>query len=173
MFDLKICGYEELRHVIVRWKPSHVLSILNDMEPLDGNHLFIEVSDIPRPIEGHVHPQREHLEQVFAFTRDLTDEDRLLVHCYAGMSRSTAIAIGVLIQHGLAYDEAFKHVETIRPILMPNQMFIELIDEYFDLRGDLAAMVAEYRVSEDKRLMRDTTQESIDAMKALLLRMGY
>jgi hypothetical protein len=78
-----------------------------------------------------------------------------------------------LIQHGIVYDEAFKQVKTIRPILMPNEMFIELIDEHFDLQGDLSAMVAEHRDAEDKRLHRDTTQDSIDAMKALLILLGY
>jgi len=176
VFELKICGYEELQHVIARWQPTHVLSVLNGMETLPGNHLFIEVSDIPRPMEGHIHPARAHLEKVFEFTAKLTADDRLLVHCYAGMSRSTAIAIGVLIQHGMDSETAFDHVAAIRPILMPNEMFIQLIDEYFALSGDLVKIVADFRDSEMQRVNPPDgvrSQASIAAMKSLLLRMGY
>lgn len=177
MFELKICGYEELQEVIALWQPTHVLSVLNGMKRLpdpDIKHLFIEVSDVPMPIEGHIHPIREHLEQMFAFTAELTDADRLLVHCYAGMSRSTATAIGVCIQHGMPYDLAFQHVALIRPILVPNQMFIQLIDEYFDLQGDLIRMVVDYRHSEMIRMFPPDgilSPASIASMKELLTRL--
>ena len=63
-----------------------------------------------RPIRGYVHPLREHVIEVLEFTKDLTDDDKVLVHCFAGISRSITFAIGIYIQHGMTYEDAYSQV---------------------------------------------------------------
>lgn len=51
--------------------------------------------------------------------------DRLvLVHCAAGVSRSSAIIIyHLMMRHGLTYDRAFAELSAVRPVVRPNTRF--------------------------------------------------
>lgn len=109
------------------------------------------------PMEGNVHPTVEHLKQVFAFTQHLSDDDRLLVHCYAGQSRSTACALAVLIQHGMDFREAFDRVSVMRSIMLPNALIVHLTDEYFGLNGEFDQLLKDYYAGYFQRA-RDTHQ---------------
>jgi predicted protein tyrosine phosphatase len=68
-----------------------------------------------------------------------------LVHCKGGHSRSPAMAIAICMQHGMTYREAFAHVAAIRSALLPNQLFIQHIDEHFGLNGKLVELAKEHR----------------------------
>lgn len=146
MFALKICGYPNLDTALAQFSPTHVISAITDMPALPGvgRHLRVNFHDVASPLDGYVHPQMNHIDQVFAFTADLVETDRLLIHCFAGQSRSTALAIGVLIQHGLAPDQAFDHVAAIRACLLPNQLIIRLIDQRLRLGGALERRIANH-----------------------------
>ena len=55
-------------------------------------HLYLAVSDIVEPMEGHVLPEAAHLEEFLAFVRAWDRKSPMLIHCFAGVSRSTAAA---------------------------------------------------------------------------------
>jgi predicted protein tyrosine phosphatase len=144
MFTLAICGLNELPDKIDSFAPTHILSVITHIEPQPGHHMHIAISDVPMPMDGHVHPTMEHLQQVLAFTEHLTDDDRLLIHCYAGQSRSTACALAALIQHGMDFREAFDHVSVMRAIMLPNALIVHLTDEYFGLNGEFDQLLKDY-----------------------------
>jgi predicted protein tyrosine phosphatase len=180
MFQLKICGVAELHEVIAAFQPTHIISTITQSEALDlpGAHLHINVGDITSELDGHVLPTMHHLVELLNFTKDLTDDDRLLIHCFAGMSRSTAFAVAVLIQHGMDYDKAFDHVALLRPILLPNRLIIKLVDQYFALRGDLIDLVRQYYVGQYNRSTAETpdetmiTEEWMEKLDRILRRIG-
>jgi predicted protein tyrosine phosphatase len=155
MFALKITGYPELADEIADFQPTHIVSAINGMKPLEGEfkHLYVEVSDVAEAMDDYIVPNETHLNQVLDFTRDLTDADRLLVHCFAGISRSTALAIGILIQHGMTPEAAVAYVENIRPCLYPNTRFIQLIDARFRLHGTLVKIIHDFRTGKDAVLI--------------------
>lgn len=147
-FDIKICGRVEATLLIERGWPTRILTLTcEDISLAGDHHLQVSINDISRPIDGRVLPTMEHLVSILDFTKALTADDRLLVHCMLGMSRSTAAAIAILIQHGMSYDAAFQHVETLRPILLPNELLIRLCDAHFGLNGALVARVSDHRAS--------------------------
>jgi predicted protein tyrosine phosphatase len=171
MFTINICGYNDLTDVIQTYQPTHIISAIENIEPLSEHHLHVMISDITTGWDGHVLPTIEHLLMVLQFTQNLTDEDRLLVHCFAGQSRSTAFAIAVLIQHGMRYNEAFDHVSSLRPILLPNRLIIRLIDQHFDLNGSLNQLVQSYYEGEYKRITKPVglpSQSDVNVMKDLM-----
>ena len=90
-------------------------------------------------------PEKQHIEQILEFTKFLTDKDKLLVHCNMGVSRSTAISCGILIQHGMTFEDAYNYVKTIRNVARPNRKIIEYIDDIFALNGKFLNFINEKR----------------------------
>jgi len=86
---------------------------------------------------------REQIQDILEFISPLQDHDKLLVHCHAGISRSTAVACGILCEHGLSPNEAVKHVLSIRPQASPNSHVINLFDELLGLENQLNQAVEE------------------------------
>jgi predicted protein tyrosine phosphatase len=149
MFALRVLGLDEAEALIYCGWPTRIISLTNEPDRDYGpHHLHVQVSDVAFVSPDGGSPSIQHLWRVLDFTADLTDADRLLVHCHAGQSRSTAIAIAVCIQHGMTYLEAFDHVARIRTILMPNQLFIQYIDDHFGLDNKLVDYATAHRAAE-------------------------
>jgi len=97
-FIITVCGIEELAgHGGLG--ASHVLSILDPDHPVPeafgafGEHAKLELRfhDIVDPRPGEILPSLAHVDSILAFGRTLHPEGAsLLVHCHAGVSRSTA-----------------------------------------------------------------------------------
>jgi predicted protein tyrosine phosphatase len=79
----------------------------------------------------------EQIQDILDFTGHLIKASKLLVHCHAGISRSTAVACGILCQHGLAPNEAVRYVLEIRPQAYPNTHIVALFDDILQLDGQL------------------------------------
>jgi predicted protein tyrosine phosphatase len=80
--------------------------------------------------EDHLFAARpSDIQAALAFGREV-GEERLLIHCYAGISRSTAIAWLILYDRFAgrpdAIREAFEAVRKLRPILLPNRHVLRL-----------------------------------------------
>jgi len=54
------------------------------------NHLVLAVDDIAMPMEGYTVPAQEHVERLIDFVGKWDRAAPMVVHCYAGISRSTA-----------------------------------------------------------------------------------
>lgn len=118
---------------------------------MGDNHLILHFHDIEEEDKGFITPTREHIDKILSFTSGITDADDVLVHCMAGISRSTAVAIGVCCQHGMTPAEALAHVRATREpslkkgyMVLPNRLIISYFDDALGLNGDLNKVVAEY-----------------------------
>lgn len=66
------------------------------------------------------------LDDVLEFARDKED---MIIHCHAGISRSTAIGYGILLQDGMEPIDAAKYIHNIRPQAIPNTHILGLISD--------------------------------------------
>ena len=154
---LTICGIDELGgHSTGR--VTHVLSILDPEYPdpnafttYDPHHrLTLRFHDIIGPWPGWEAPQREHVEALIEFGQELDGAgDRLshlLVHCHAGISRSTAAMATLLARHTPVGEEEsiFERIREIRPIAWPNSRMIGFADEILGRQGRLNAALREH-----------------------------
>eukprot|EP01083_Nonionella_stella_P096560 271486_1 len=58
-------------------------------------------------------------------------ENSVLIHCQAGISRSSSITIAYLMKYKrMRYGEAYKYVRERRPIIEPNATFAKQLKEY-------------------------------------------
>lgn len=149
-FRITVCGIDELiGHC--ETGVGHVLSILDPSSPVPeafgafGEHARLELRfhDVVEPIPGTVPPGPEHVERLLAFGRDLLAEPpataHLLVHCHAGVSRSTASMALILAQAlperrgGEILDEVLR----IRPQAWPNLRLLEIGDAALGRNGEL------------------------------------
>jgi predicted protein tyrosine phosphatase len=64
-------------------RPSHIAA---------ENHLILNVDDIPEPADGYTAPAEEHVERLIRFAGAWDRTTPMVVHCFAGISRSTASA---------------------------------------------------------------------------------
>ncbi|RFC64499.1 tyrosine protein phosphatase [Fulvimarina endophytica] len=55
-------------------------------------HLVLGFNDITEPVEGLAAPGETHVHQLIEFGRSWSRETPLAIHCFAGISRSTAAA---------------------------------------------------------------------------------
>lgn len=151
-FELTVCGIEELAgHCQVG--VSHVLSILDPGYPEPpafgsfGEHRRLELRfhDIIDEMDGMMLPRGEDVQQLLTFGRDLLAEPppgaHLLVHCHAGISRSTASMMLILAQArpDIAAKDIVAQVVNIRPRAWPNLRILEIGDELLGRGGEIVA----------------------------------
>jgi predicted protein tyrosine phosphatase len=142
-----ICGIDELG-VAPLAAAKRIVSILNpgtpvppELEHTRAEVLFLRFNDVIVPNEDFLAPSAADIEALLAFDRGHTHEDRLVVHCTAGISRSSA-ALAILLAKRRPGDEAeiFREIREIRPQAWPNSLMIRLAD---DLLGREGAFVRE------------------------------
>jgi predicted protein tyrosine phosphatase len=155
--QLKITSLQEAYLLSTTWA-THIISLLNPelqdfycsgyphLTRLPGAHLdhqharryyFHDITDnltLPR----HAKLARlEQIQDILELTATLQATDKLLVHCHAGISRSTAVACGILCQQGLTPQAAVKWVFSMRPQAMPNLYILSLFDQALKLENNL------------------------------------
>ena len=88
-------------------------------------------------------PTIEDVKGILGFVAKIPVGDRLLIHCWAGRSRSTASAIAIHISRGISIENAFRSVEGSRtyPDFCPNQLIIKHADALLNLDGKLIEFV--------------------------------
>lgn len=179
MFELKISGIFEAGRWADNGWPTHIISLVDPgvIPPFTAKrHLVLHLHDVESQLRDEwVLPNEQHLDEILKFSRDLEDDDRLLVHCHQGLSRSTASAIGIMVQHGMDPEAAYRHVEGVRDILLPNGLITRMIDEKFGLEGRLVELVMRERREKMRRKM-DASVDTLDhgnlvEMKSILEKM--
>lgn len=130
---------------VVRFKkPSHLITLLDPhlmgevprvMRP--DRHLKIAVDDIWEHKDGMVLPDAAVVEDVIAFGKTWTGDAPMLVHCWAGVSRSTAAAF-ILACERLPHVDERKIAEAMRKAsssATPNPLLIRLADDILGRKG--------------------------------------
>ena len=159
-FRITVCGLDELAKEAAAGV-THVLSILDPGWPEPDilrnfdvhRRLRLHFHDVIEPLPGWIAPERWDVDLLLAFGRDVAAAPRaagahLLVHCHAGVSRSTAAAILILAQRHAdrPADHALAEVARLRPRAWPNLRMLELGDAALGRNGEIVAAVgSQYR----------------------------
>jgi predicted protein tyrosine phosphatase len=164
-FIITVCGLEELAGHAER-QVSHVLSILDPDQPEPeafgayGEHARLELKfhDVIQETPGYKAPQPEQVAQILAFGRDLLRDPQssrhLLVHCHAGISRSTASMTLLLAQAQpqLGASEILAQVVHIRSKAWPNLRILEMGEQQLNRAGEFSGAVGPvYRTQLERR----------------------
>ncbi|KAA9370664.1 tyrosine phosphatase family protein [Ochrobactrum quorumnocens] len=127
-------------------QPSHMVTLSSgDVPSISGTtkRLSLIFNDIVEPRDGLVMPESVHVEQLLKFTSTWDRARPLLIHCYAGVSRSTAAAYIAALSFDAQLDEA-QLARTLRersPSATPNMRLIELADEILARKGRMVEAI--------------------------------
>jgi predicted protein tyrosine phosphatase len=123
---------------------SHVLTVMARVDQvqrpesvLEANHLKVQIDDITEHMDGFVAPSDVHIEQVLNFVRGWDRKAPLVVHCYAGISRSTASAFAAACMLNPHRDEISiaRQIRSASPIASPNRLIVSLADKALGREG--------------------------------------
>lgn len=136
--------------VIRSRRPSHLVTLLSPehmIETPDGfpaeRHLRLGVNDIIDVTAGESPPARSHIQELLDFSRAWEGADPLLVHCWAGVSRSMAAAFAILCDR-LGPGSETRAAQAIRsraPHAYPNALMVQYADDLLERRGQMVAAI--------------------------------
>lgn len=141
----------DARDVARRVRPSRAVSLLSpgdDFPALGGlereRHHCVRIHDIVEEIDGHVCPTAAHVADVIAFLRGHDPDDALLIHCFAGISRSTAAAFIAACLHNPETDETeiARAIRDASQTAFPNPRLVGFADEIMSRQGRMSKAVA-------------------------------
>jgi predicted protein tyrosine phosphatase len=150
MPSVHVCSLSRIAATVEASRASHLVSIINIATPVERpgsiaatNHLFIGVNDIVEPMEGMVLPGEEHVQQLLDFVGTWDQAHPLVIHCFAGISRSTAAAFITLCATRPERAEraiALK-LREISPIATPNSRLVAIADQMLGRDGRMVAAI--------------------------------
>jgi predicted protein tyrosine phosphatase len=123
------------RHVVTLMRKTDI--IVRPEAIAETNHLVLSMDDISEPIDGYVLPGEEHVARLVDFVGSWDQKTPLVVHCYAGISRSTAAAFVSACALGPQRDEAAiaAAIRQASPTASPNRRIVSLADRLLGRKG--------------------------------------
>jgi predicted protein tyrosine phosphatase len=141
---LHVCSLAALPDTVRATGASHVLTVMANVEQvqrpvsvLPANHLKVSMDDITEQMDGFVAPSDLHIEKVLNFVRGWDRSAPMVVHCYAGISRSTASAFAAACLLNPHRDEISiaRQIRAASPIASPNRLIVSLADKALGREG--------------------------------------
>lgn len=147
---ISICGVVDFNnidptrfsHIISIWHPNPNLKLFqNRMRKgfRNANILFCTFNDVENADKDALAPNSDDVAATLEYASNLPDDAELLIHCMAGISRSTATAMAIISQalgEGSEREAAIT-VRELRPIANPNRLILQHADDLLERNGAL------------------------------------
>lgn len=148
--SLIVCGLPDVEPIIAARRPSHMITLLDPASMIDtppgvlpANHLRIGVNDIVEPMDEMIAPDDTVVGRILQFGRGWDEGRPMLIHCWAGISRSTATAFVLACERSPEADEAViaQVLRRAAPHASPNRRIVALADDLMGRRGRMVDAV--------------------------------
>jgi predicted protein tyrosine phosphatase len=147
---IKVCSLARLNDTVTACSARHVVTLVRDetrvfrppgIDP--DNHLWLQMDDIADPVDGMIVPSEAHVDQLVNFVTRWDRAQPLVVHCFAGISRSTAAAFISACALAPDRDEAeiALRIRNASPTASPNPRLVALGDAYLGRQGRMVKAV--------------------------------
>ena len=145
-----VCPLHDVEAIARVRQPSHILSLISpSAEPtgfqkLVPHHLELRFNDIAEPRDGLIEPSTDHIQSIIEFGRNSRAQGPLLIHCWAGVSRSPAAAFIIAFDRDRPSPAHLAaRLRSAAPYCTPNPKMIALADKALGAQGELARAIAE------------------------------
>jgi predicted protein tyrosine phosphatase len=146
--SIHVCALRHVPEMVKHTGARHLISAINayflpetPTAISDDRHLKLDMNDIVEAQPDLVLPSTGHVAKLLDFVRSWDKQAPILIHCYAGLSRSTAAAFIALCALNSCTPE-----ETIARTLrrssdtaVPNRLFVALADKVLRREGRMIA----------------------------------
>ena len=104
---------------------------------------MLDMDDISMPLDGYVLPGEDHVTKLVDFVSGWDRATPMVVHCYAGISRSTAGAFIAACALNPKRDERMiaRLIRDASPTAMPNLRLVALADNLLERKGRMIKAV--------------------------------
>jgi predicted protein tyrosine phosphatase len=147
---IHVCSLARLHATVETTGARHVVTLLKDTDRVErpgtipaANHLILGLDDISVPMDGYVIPGDDHVTRLIAFVRGWDRLKPMVVHCYAGISRSTAGAYVAACALNPRRDEwaIARDLRRASPTATPNARIVALADRLLGRDGRMIAAI--------------------------------
>jgi predicted protein tyrosine phosphatase len=147
---IHVCSLARLHETVEGTGARHIVSLIGDEARIERpivvvpeNHLWLRLHDISSPLDGYIMPGEEHVADLIRFVRGWDRRAPLVMHCYMGISRSTASAyagVCALNPHR-GEDEIAQALRRASPTATPNIRIVSLADNLLGRDGRMVAAI--------------------------------
>jgi predicted protein tyrosine phosphatase len=147
---IHVCSLARLHATVEATGARHIVTFIRESYLVQrpsvitlDNHLLLAVDDISLPLEGYTAPATEHVEALLRFVRDWDRATPLVIHCFAGISRSTAGAFVTVCALNPRRDEVeiAQALRIASPTATPNARIVEIGDRLLGRGGRMRAAI--------------------------------
>lgn len=147
---IHVCSLARLHDTVRETGARHVVTLIKDIslvhrpgEIAAENHLLLDMDDINEHIDGYVMPGEQHVDDMLRFVRRWDRKAPLVVHCYAGISRSTAGAFVTACALNPDRDERqiARALRLASPTAYPNIRIVRLADGILKRNGRMVRAI--------------------------------
>jgi predicted protein tyrosine phosphatase len=151
---IHVCSLARMPTMVEATGARHIVTLLGVDDPVPRpatvapeDHLRLHMHDITTYTDGMTMPQIEHVQRLIAFVRRWNRETPIVIHCYAGISRSTAAAFTTACALNPQRDERViaQALRRASPTALPNSRIVRLADELLGRDGRMIAAVEAIR----------------------------
>jgi predicted protein tyrosine phosphatase len=147
---IHVCSLARLYETVQETGSRHVITLLKDTDRVrwpqaiaPANHLILGMDDIAMPMDGYVIPADEHVTRLITFVRGWDRATPLVVHCFAGISRSTAGAFvaACALNPGRNEMAIARELRRASATASPNLRIVSLADRMLGRDGRMVAAI--------------------------------
>ena len=146
-----VCSLPRMPEIVERFGARRLVSLLSEGTLLERpeciaepDHLSLSMHDIVEALPDMEPPGRAHVESLLEFARAWDRAQPMVVHCFAGVSRSTAAAYIVACALAPERDEAelAQALRRVSPSATPNARLVAIADELLGRGGRMIDAIA-------------------------------
>lgn len=145
-----VCSLSHVPTSVSLHRASHLVTLIGNGTHVErprsisrDRHLLLAFDDIVEPIDGMVPPAEEHAEALLSFVGRWDQQQPIVVHCFAGISRSTAAAFITLCALRPERDEGelARGLRLASPSATPNIRLVGHADRVLGRNGRMTAAI--------------------------------
>ena len=147
---LIVCPLSQVERLVAERAPSHLITLMDPASLIatpaglaPEHHLKVGINDIVEAADGLILAAPGDIAGILAFGEAWDGERPLLIHCWAGISRSTATAFVIACARAPETPE-IEIAQALRrasPWAFPNRRIVALADAHLGREGRMNAAV--------------------------------
>jgi predicted protein tyrosine phosphatase len=147
---IHVCSLARLHETVADTGARHVVSLIGDEAAVvrpqsvkPEHHLRLRLHDISTPLDGYIMPDEDHVADLLRFVRDWDRSAPLVVHCFMGISRSTASAYAAVCALNPQRDETgiAQALRRASSTATPNIRIVMLADKLLGRDGRMVTAI--------------------------------